>query len=130
MEKKQPLLLVLALIVFGVALASAIGIFSRKNITAHRDEMLSEITQIAADAYQFRHRPRSIDGGGGSYTGYRIPEKLKANDHAEFAVAESAGVQLRIVGTSTHGLGSVAVDVDNEGTLKEINYDGEFGSEL
>ena len=111
MENKQPLFLIIALIVFGVALASGIWVFSRKNVAAHRDELVIEITHIAADAFQYRHRPKSIGGGGNSYAGYRIPLKLRENDRAQFSATDSAGAKLSIVASSTDGLGSVSAMV-------------------
>ena len=126
MDKKQHLLLVIALMVFGVSLASAIFVFSKKNVTAHRDELVSEITQVGADAFQYMHRPKLFGGGGGSYTGYRVPEKLRTNEHAAITVSDSAGDKLTIVATSSLGIGSVAVKIDQIGTLQDFAYTGEF----
>jgi hypothetical protein len=126
MEKKQPLFLIIALVIFGMALASAMWAFSKKNVTAHRDELISEVTFIASDAFQYRHHPKAIGGGGGSYAGYHIPSALKSNGHAEFTVTDSADEELTIEATSVRGIGSVAAKVSRNGEIHNFSYTGEF----
>lgn len=126
MDKKQPLLLVIALLVFGVALASAMWTFSMKSVSAHRDELISEVTHIASDAFQYRHRPRAIGGGGGSYGGYQIPTSLRKNGHAEFTVSDSAGETLTIEAVSSRGIGMVATTIGLDGEIHGFSYSGEF----
>ena len=54
MDKKQPFFLIMVMMIFGVALSSAMWVFSKNNVTSHRDLIVSEISHIAADAFQFR----------------------------------------------------------------------------
>ena len=100
--------------------------FSKKNVSAHRDELISEVTHIASDAYQYRHRPKSIGGGGGSYGGYQIPNKMQSLGHAAFTVTDSAGEELTIEATSTRGIGSVAAKIGRDGEIRNFSYTGEF----
>jgi hypothetical protein len=126
MEKKQPLFLILALLVLGATLASAIWVFSRNNVSSFRDMLVSEITHIAADAVQFRARAKSSGGGGGSYGGYKIPPRLRANSHAVFSATDSAGQTLVIIASSTRGLGSVSAKAGRDGAMRDVSFTGEF----
>jgi hypothetical protein len=126
MDAKQPFFLIIGLIVFGVALAVAMWAFSKKNVSAHRDQLISEVTHIASDAFQYRYRPRGVGGGGGSYGGYRVPNQLQTNGHAEFSVSDSAGETLSIQAISTHGIGSVSAKIGRDGEIHDFTYTGEF----
>ncbi len=126
MDKKQPLFLIIALLIFGVALGSALWAFGKKNVSAHRDELISEVTHIASDAFQYRARPKSIGGGGGSYGGYHIPYRLGANDHAEIKVSGSPADEIVIEAVSTMGMGKVAATIGSDGEIHAFSYTGEF----
>ena len=126
MDKKQPLLLIMAMMIFGVALSSAMWVISKNNVTSHREIIVNEISHIAADAFQYIHRPIATGGGGGSYRWYRVPDQFRANEHAGFAAKDSAGEILTIVATSSRGIGTVIAKVDLEGKFLGFSYTGEF----
>jgi hypothetical protein len=113
------------MVVFGVTLATAIWVFSKNNVSAHRDLLVSAISHIASDAVQYRHRPKP-SGGGGSFAGYQVPQRLLESEHATLSAKDSAGYVLTILATSTHGLGSVSARVRGDGALGNFSYTGEF----
>jgi len=41
-----------------------------------RDNLINHLNNIAARAYQYRVRPTSMQGGGGSYKGFTIPQQM------------------------------------------------------
>jgi hypothetical protein len=48
---------------------------ARAAIHTKQDSIISDLVNIAANAYQYRIRPSKLDGGGGSYKGYNLPKK-------------------------------------------------------
>lgn len=123
--RSHPLFLIFGFALFGVAMAVVVWIFMSNNMTAHRDALVTELTLVAGDASSYRLRSRP-NGGGGSFTGYRIPNQLRSTRHAEIVATDSAGVSLTIVATSTGGMGTVTAKLRADGKLREFTYTGEF----
>src|SRR5690349_18225008 len=53
-------------------------------ISSCQDAMISQMVSILANAYQYRIRPQTMGGGGGSYQGYKIPRNLTASEFGTF----------------------------------------------
>jgi len=118
MDRKQPLLLILVITIFGIAIAGAIWVFGRQNIQLRRDSMFADINRIAADAHAYRLRPAPLGGGGGSYARFSIPERLRSNDIAAYAVSPlSSGDTLLITATAKGNLGTITAGVDRDGKV-------------
>ena len=127
MDRRSPFFLVLMIVLFGVAIAVAISIFGERNMQMRRDMVVSSLQHIAADALQFRRRPSTMGGGGGSYDHYSIPVKLRSNEFAAFAIAPASKPDtLIIVATAPHGAGSITASVDPGGTLVIRELAGDF----
>jgi hypothetical protein len=63
-----------------------------------RDNIIADLTNIAENASQYRIRPVSIGGGGGSYGGYSIPPGLSRNENGSYTIIgtpDSASINLR-----------------------------------
>ena len=56
-----------------------------------------------------------MGGGAGSYTGFKIPEKLKKNDNAAFEAEVVDKDHIRFKATSTKGFGTVGETIDQTG---------------
>ncbi len=67
MGQQQLLLIILGVIIVGIAIAVGLSMFTAQSIGAQRDAIISDITNLAANAYQHRIRPASMGGGGGAY---------------------------------------------------------------
>ncbi len=116
----------IAMLVFGVSIASAIWVFGKNNINTHRDELINEINHIAADAFQYRLRPVQMGGGGGSYTGYHIPSKLVGKLKSSIDVETLDPYHLSLTATSSLNVGSVKATMDEKGKLSDYSYSGQF----
>ena len=66
MGQQQLLLIILGVIIVGIAIAVGLSMFTAQSINANRDAIISDITNMAANAYQYRIRPVSMGGGGGA----------------------------------------------------------------
>ena len=118
MDRKQPLLLIFAIVLFGVAIAGAIWVFGERNVRIRRDAMMADIRHLAADAYQYRLRPASMGGGGGSYRQYAIPAKLLSNALARYLIPPTYPPDtLRIEVTASQNLVTISAGVDPDGRV-------------
>ena len=45
-------------------------------LPANRDMIVNELLNIAGRAYEYRQRPATLGGGGGSYVGFEVPDQL------------------------------------------------------
>ena len=125
MGQQQLLLIILGVIIVGIAIAVGISMFSSGSIQSNRDGLINDMNNLAANAYQFRIRPTTMGGGGGTYTGYAIPLKLASNENGSFA-ATATGSQVTFTATSGQGYGTVAAVCDSTGRLTSFTYTGEF----
>ena len=78
MGQQQLLLLVLGVIIVGVAIVAGIGMFNASAEESTKDEITSQVMAIAANAQQWYKKPVAMGGGGGTFTGYVLPEKFSA----------------------------------------------------
>jgi hypothetical protein len=128
MGQQQLLLIILGVIIVGIAIAVGISMFSSSSVQSNKDAIINDLNNLAANAYQFRIRPTTMGGGGGSYTGgsgFAIPTKLASNDNGTFT-GTNAAQAVTIVGTSAQGYGTVTAVCDSTGRLGNFTYTGQF----
>ena len=126
MGQQQLLLIILGVIIVGIAIAVGISMFSSSSIQANKDALINDLNNLAANAYQYRIRPRTMGGGAGSYANYNIPLKLQSNDNGAFTKAAVAA-QITFTATSSVYPGSSVVAVcDSTGRLGSFTYAGQF----
>ncbi|MBI3195049.1 MAG: hypothetical protein HYZ34_11390 [Ignavibacteriae bacterium] len=119
MGQQQLLLIILGIIIVGVAIQVGIMMFSSQSIRANQDAILMDLTNLAADVYQFKIRPTIMGGGNGTYAGYIIsvngPWGVE-NPNATYEVLTQTNTVLQLKATSRQ--------VD--GATINISYDGNF----
>ena len=130
MGQQQLLLIILGVIIVGIAIAVGISMFASSSIQSNKDAIINDMNNLAANAYQFRIRPTTMGGGGGSYTpagssAFAIPLKLASNDNGTYT-ATSAAQAVTFVGTSGQGYGTVTAVCDSTGRLGSFAYVGQF----
>ena len=128
MGQQQLLLIILGVIIVGIAIAVGISMFSSSSIQANKDAIVNDLNNLAANAYQFRIRPTTMGGGGGSYTGYKIPSKMAANDNATYTEAVSA-TEVTLTGASKQTVTNTVQAIwDSTGNVKSgsFAYGGDF----
>ena len=116
MGQQQLLLIILGVIIVGIAIAVGISMFSSGAVQANKDAIINDLNNLSANAYQFRIRPVTMGGGGGTYTGFTIPSRLQSNENGSFAAAVASG-QVTFTATSSHGYGTVVAVCDSNGQL-------------
>lgn len=77
MGQQQLLLIVLGVILVGIAIVVGINLFSSNATAANRDQLVSDINNIAVDAMAYYKKPANLGGGEGSFIGWEMPEYYK-----------------------------------------------------
>jgi hypothetical protein len=125
MGTQQLLLIIVGIVITAIAIAVGIGMFGSNSTSSNRDALINDINNIAAHAKQYRSRLGSMGGGGGSYVGYVLPDKLNNNDDGSFSLSISAA-SIVITGTSALGYGTVEATIDSNGAAGNWTYTGDL----
>ena len=134
MGQQQLLLIILGVIIVGIAIAVGLSLFAANSVQANRDAIINDISNLGANAYQYRIRPASMAGGGGSYLGYLIPFKMSSNDNAVYSISAAGGatgISFRGSSSSSGTASTVVGDVDVNGriTFAAAGFTGDFKQE-
>jgi hypothetical protein len=97
---------------------------------SNRDAIINDLNNLSAMAYQYRVRPKSMGGGEGSYTDFKIPPRMTSNSNASYETLIVEANKVRIRGTSAAGNGTVEASIDQTGRLGDWNYTGKFAEPL
>ena len=125
MGTQQLLLIIIGIIITAIGIAVGIQLFGASSTGANRDALINDINNIAASAKSYRSKISAMGGGGGSYVGYVLPDKLNNNDDGSFSLAISPA-SIVITGTSALGYGTVEATIDSNGAAGNWNYTGEL----
>lgn len=126
MGQQQIMLIVLGVIIVGIAIAVGIAQFGSESVSSNKDALISDLTNLSINAYQFKMLPTSMGGGSGSYASYRIPVKLQSNEDGAISVSSATASQLTLLATSALGYGTITAVCDSAGTLGSFTYAGDF----
>jgi Tfp pilus assembly protein PilE len=100
MGQQQLLLIVLGVIIVGIAVVVGINVFSASAVSANRDAVISDLTNLAALGQQYYRKPAALGGGGNTFTGWTIPTQLATTGNGTYTVTVAAQ-SLTIVGVGT-----------------------------
>jgi hypothetical protein len=127
MGQQQLLLIILGVIIVGIAIAVGLSLFSAQSIQANKDAIINDLNNVAAHAYQYKIRPKSMAGGEGDYTGYKLPAKMATNENATYATGTPSGTSFSVVATSAqNSANTVTVTVGSDGRLSGWSFVGDF----
>ncbi len=91
-----------------------------------KDAMMNDLNNLAANCYQYRIRPISMGGGGGSFLGYQIPAKLAINDNASYSCIISPDTIQYTALSLVNRNNGIKVQVDRDGRLGNWKYYGDI----
>jgi hypothetical protein len=97
-------------------------------VESNIDAVINDLNNLAAYAYQYRIRPKSMGGGQGSYTGLKIPERMVKNMNALYEILTAKDSLVQYKATSASGFGTVEVSLDENGRLGGWKYTGAFAA--
>ena len=102
MGQQQILLIVLSVILVGIAIAVGITMFQAQAKQGNIDAIISDLNNLGSVAYQYRIRPETMGGGGGTFDGFgvvdeepdvatlywgELPESMRTNQNADYLIA-------------------------------------------
>ena len=122
MGQQQLLMIVLAIIIVGIAIAISVQLFRSNAIESKRDLLIEETTSLATLAIQYYKKPQAMGGGGRSFMGWEIPSQMDSTFNGNFMRAVVSANEVTITGT-----GSEAVtDTDSIKVETTVRPDGIF----
>ena len=101
MGQQQLLMIVLAIIIVGLAIAVSIALFRSNAIDGKRDILIEETTSLGTMAIQYYKKPQAIGGGGRSFSGWTIPPQMVQTFNGNFMIADVTSQQVTITGTGS-----------------------------
>jgi hypothetical protein len=75
--QQQLLLIVLAIIIVGIAVALSITLFRQNAIDQKRDLLMNESINLANMAQAYYKKPKMLNGGGMSFEGWKFPPEME-----------------------------------------------------
>jgi hypothetical protein len=107
--QQQLLLIVLGVIVVGIAVVVGINLFSANAVSANRDGVVADLTNLGAMAQQYYRKPAAMGGGGYTFTNWSIVgTKLDTTPNGVY-VPTVAAQSVTIVGTGNEKNGATAI---------------------
>lgn len=94
-------------------------------IVLPKNMIISEIMNLSASAYQFRIRPKSMGGGGGSFEGFQISSNMDTTENA-FYKSKVFPDEIIFTGFSKLNYGSIKFKLNDKGKTEELECTGEF----
>jgi hypothetical protein len=108
-----------------------VTLFAPPDVQSPKDRIINDLDNLAADAYQYKVRPTSRDGGDGTYLGYQMPKHLRLDSLEGFSYriisvyADSILLEGRCQNNQS---GTIRVKMDERGTLTNWQYFGDIES--
>jgi hypothetical protein len=127
MGQQQLLLILLGILIIGVAIAAALGLFGSEEINANKQAMIHDMLNIASFAKRYYIRPVSMGGGSRSFVGFTIPAKVQSTPNGSYSVGSSSATDITLVGVSaSHAENTMSVVLNSQGKLSSWTFTGDF----
>jgi hypothetical protein len=120
LQQQQILLIVLSVILVGIAIAVGITMFQSQAEQSNLDAIIADLNNLGAQAYQYRIRPESMGGGGGTYEDFTIPANMVSNANGAYDIhtaAADADESIIIRGWSATNEHGRQITVATDGTM-------------
>jgi hypothetical protein len=125
--QQQIILIILAIIIVGLAIAVGLALFSSQHIASSRDALINDLNNLAAVAHQFRTTLRAMDGGEGSYSTFAIPTRMTSNENGTYLIDAASPTMITFRAVSTgNPSNTIVVTLDSDGRLDNWTYGGDF----
>jgi len=119
--QQQLLMVVLAIIIVGIAIAISVQLFRSNAIESKRDLLIEETSSLATMAIQYYKKPQAMGGGGRSFVGWEIPSQMNQTANGNFMRAIVNASEVIITGTGSELVtGSDSIKVETTVRPDEI----------
>ncbi len=127
MGQQQLLLVVLGILIVGIAIAAALGLFGAEEVEQNKEAMRHDILNISIYAKRYYLRPVTMGGGSRSFVGFTIPTKLLSTANGSYSVSAATKTDVTFVGISaSHPANTITVILNDRGKLTNYTYTGDF----
>ena len=121
MGQQQLLMIVLAIIIVGIAIAISIQLFRSNAIESKRDILMGECSNLATIAISYFKKPSQLGGGGKTFNGWKVPTQLVNTVNGSYLAAVNSN-QVVITGTGTEVVtGNDSIKIQTTVTANTIN---------
>ena len=100
MGQQQLLLVCLSVIIIGTAIYAGFRVAEMQNQNQARDQLISHINVLNTQLQVYLQKPKSLNGGGGSAVGFKLPKSLLKTPAGTFTYTRS-GQKVTFTGTGT-----------------------------
>lgn len=90
MGQQQLLLIVLGIIIVGIAIAVGVNMFQASAVDSNRQNVISDLTNLAAKAQRFYRTPQELGGGAQNFRLFELGRLDTANANGDYRLALSA----------------------------------------
>jgi len=113
MGQQQLLIALIAVVIVGIAIVVALGMFSSGSIESQRNAIIGDLLQFAQQARSYYWRPRMLGGGDSSFEGItlRTISSVTENEHGRYYIEEATKDYVVIVGVGRVISGSDSIRV-------------------
>ncbi|MBI3006259.1 MAG: hypothetical protein HYY49_12710 [Ignavibacteriales bacterium] len=126
MGQQQLILVLLAIMVIGVAIAAGLGLFSSNQAGQNKLAIINDLNNLRAMAYKYRIRPSTMAGGAGSYEGFVLPGKFASNENANYTLNVTADEIVVTAASYVTPANTITVGIDSKGKFTDWTYTGDF----
>lgn len=97
MGQQQLLLIVLGALIVGMAMYAGLRVMDNINESSDRDQLMSQMQYVIAEARKFAAKPTYLGGGEGTLTGFSAPQNMTITNRFRIYASPSEGA-LTLVG--------------------------------
>ncbi len=117
----------LFLIGSSIIIAVTFSLLNARDINERKTAMISDATNIAYAAHQYRKRPTGASGGGGSYEGFALSNQMKRTNYGAYQIRIFSSDRIQIIGASLYDSDDGLIAYVNEnGFIDQWEYSGAF----
>ena len=100
MGHQQLLLIILVIVVVLAAIVIGINLFNSNSVESNRDQIISNLVTLSADAQAYYKKQTQYGGGAGSYEGWTIPDYFSKYESGKIKVKiKQKGTKVVLIGT-------------------------------
>lgn len=124
MGQQQLLLIVLGVIIVGIAVVVGINLFNSSAKDAGRDQVVSNLTNLASKAQQYYKKPTSLGGGNNTFQGFALAATDTGSSVGSFSVTAAAPSGTAFVAGALDSISSAASPIYIIGCGKDAGNNG------
>jgi WD40 repeat protein len=90
---------------------------NKDTISDSKKYLLQDLKAIAYFAHQYQIKPKSLNGGGGSYLGYQLPEEFKKSPNGTYYINNLGSFMINLNAVSNDLKDTIMLTMDENGHI-------------